>query len=149
MGVGVKILDGQALHVLEHLVPQVPEGALGDIDHDAVPEETGQDAAGVKQGHPGDGLGQAGEVCRPAGLDRLDHGQDVFINEGLGKEGPLDHSQDTDHNAYHHKDQVGPVSPAHIAQHLPEGFHGVFQLGAGTAWAFSMRCVHVFHVFRH
>ena len=49
MGVGVKVPDGQGLHVLEELIPQVPQGALGHVDHHPGLDEAGQDAAGVEQ----------------------------------------------------------------------------------------------------
>ncbi len=44
VGVGVKVLDGQGLHLVEQVVPQVAHGALADIDHDAVIAEGGDHA---------------------------------------------------------------------------------------------------------
>ncbi len=51
--------------MLEHLIAQVPQGPLGDIDHHPGLEQAGQHAAGVEEGHPGDGVDQAGEVGGP------------------------------------------------------------------------------------
>ena len=132
VGMGVKIPDGEGLHVLEHLIAQVPQGPLGDIDHHPGLEQAGQHAAGVEEGHPGDGVDQAGEVGGAAGLDGFHQGQDIAVDEGLGEQGALDHGQDTDHNGNDHHDQVEPILFPHKPQHPPQGLHGVLQLGFGA-----------------
>ena len=133
VGVGVKVLHGQLLHVLEHLIPEVPQGALGDVDHEAGLDEGGQNAHAVVDGHPGDGPHQGGKVGGTASLDSLDHGQDIVVNEGLGKEGALDGGEDRNKDADYHQDQVEPVVLAHKLQDPGQGGLGVLQLGAGTA----------------
>ena len=132
MGVGVKIPDGQPLHMLEHVVAQVPEGALGHVDHQAALGKGGRHTAQVEEGHSGDGPGQAGEVRRQPGLDVLHQGDDITVDEGLHEQGPLHRGQDADKDADDHQDQVESVLPTHVAQHPPQGLAGVLQLGPGT-----------------
>ncbi len=59
MGMGVEIFDGQSFHLLEHVVPDVPQSALADVDqypglgkrrHHAQSVETGHFAYGSRQG---------------------------------------------------------------------------------------------------
>ena len=72
-GMGVKYRMGRSACV-EHLIAQVPQ-PLGDIDHHPGLEQAGQHAAGVEEGHPGDGVDQAGEVGGAAGLDGFTRGR--------------------------------------------------------------------------
>ena len=76
VGMGVKVADGQLLHVGEQILPQVPQGALGDVDHHAVDwTKLADHAAGVEQRPRGSWrCMQAGEIRRLPGLDLLDHG---------------------------------------------------------------------------
>ena len=150
VGVGVEIPDGQGLHPPEQLVPQVPEGALGDVDHQPVLEEAGQHPAGVEEGHPGDGVAQAGEVRRLPRPDAFHHGQDVGVDQGPGEQGPLDHGKDADDDGRRRQDQVEPVLPPNEPQHPAQGAEGMLQLGPGPASGPSGAAVDRFGLaFRH
>jgi hypothetical protein len=52
MGMLVKILDGQALHVGEQLGAQVAQGALRHVDHDAGVAPRCQNANDVDDAYP-------------------------------------------------------------------------------------------------
>ena len=111
---GVKVADGQLFHVGEQILPQVPQGALGDVDHHAGLDEAGDHAAGVEQGHAGDGVHEAGEIRRLPGLDLLDQGEDIAVDEGLCKQGALHHGEDADEDGDDHENEVQPVFPSHV-----------------------------------
>ena len=135
VGMGVKVADGQLFHVGEQILPQVPQGALGDVDHHAGLDEAGDHAAGVEQGHAGDGVHEAGEIRRLPGLDLLDQGEDIAVDEGLCKERTLHHGKDADEDGDDHENEVQPVFPAHVFQDTAQRLAGVVQLGPGAAAA--------------
>lgn len=83
---GVEVADGQRLHVREHAVTDVLEGALGDRNHDAV-IEIGCDQTGRVQ------AGHAGQSVQQVGKDRRVHEQKglaVVVNERLEEDRSAD-----------------------------------------------------------
>ena len=76
---GVKVADGQALHVGEELGAQVAQGTLGDVDHDAGVEPGGEDAHHIDAA---DAHQRPGQRCK-AGVLLLGHGDDIVVDEGL------------------------------------------------------------------
>ena len=79
VGMLVKILDGQALHVGEQLGAQVAQGALRHVDHDAGVEPCGQNANDVDDAYPQQSCCQRGKI----GVLLLGHGYDVIVHQGL------------------------------------------------------------------
>ena len=82
VGVGVKIPDGQGLHVSEQIVADLLLHALGDGDHQAVVGQGAQGAHHIEAGHRKQGVEQAGE-------DRIVHCKqrhDIDIDQILEEE---------------------------------------------------------------
>ena len=79
MGMLVKILDGQALHVSEQLGAQVAQGALRHVDHNAGVEPCGQNADDVDDAYPQQSRSQRGKIR----VLLLGHGYDVIVHQGL------------------------------------------------------------------
>ena len=98
-GVGVEVLDGQPLHVVEHVVADFLLDALGDPGHKDALEQGGHHAHAEDGGHLEDDAQQAGEVRtvhQQQGLDvvvhddlQIGHAQDV----GEGRQGDGNHVQ--------------------------------------------------------
>ena len=53
VAVGVKVLDGQALHLVEHPAPELFERALGDDGHELVEDEARDERHAVEYGQYG------------------------------------------------------------------------------------------------
>ena len=140
VGVGVKVGDGQALHVGEELDAQVAQGALGDIDHDAGVAPRGQDADEVDAAHMEQGPGQRGKIR--VGL--LSHGDDVIVHQRLQKQAGLHIGKGAGKDAAEHEDAVGQVMPEHFCHDPPEQLAGIFHLGARAAHAAGAGAVHHF-----
>ena len=141
VGVLVKILDGQALHMGEQLHTQVAQGALGHVDHDAGVEPCGQNAHHIDAAHPEQGTGQRGKV----GVLLPGHGHDVIVHQGLQKQAGLHVGQRADHDAHQNKDAVGQVVLEHFAHDAPQQLARIFYLGfrthaagAGAAYFFCL-----------
>ena len=79
MGMLVKILDGQALHVGEQLGAQVAQGALRHVDHNAGVAPRCQNANDVDNAYPQQSRSQRGKI----GILLLGHGYDVIVHQGL------------------------------------------------------------------
>ena len=79
MGMLVKILDGQALHVGEQLGAQVAQGALRHVDHDAGVAPRCQNANDVDDAYPQQSRSQRGKIR----VLLLGHGYDVIVHQGL------------------------------------------------------------------
>lgn len=73
VGVGVKVPQGEGLHVLEELLPEAAHGPLADVDHDAVVSIGAQDAQDIHRRQPAQGGGQGAKV----GWAGLGQGEDV------------------------------------------------------------------------
>ena len=131
VGVAVKILDGQGLHVDEQVVAQTFQGALGDLGHGAVLDEDGQDAHAVEAGYTGDGMQQAGEIVALFGQQ----GQDVAVDQSLHKQGALDLSEHAEQNAAQHQDDLELVLLHHVGQDALEHLAGVLYFGTGACVA--------------
>lgn len=106
MGVGVEVADGQRLHVREHAVTDVLEGALGDCNHDAV-VEIGCDQTGRVQ------AGHAGQSVKQVGKDRRVHeqkGLDAVVNERLEEDRSADRDGCADDDGQNDHDKAQDVA---------------------------------------
>ena len=128
VGVLVKILDGQALHVGEQLDAQVAQGALGHVDHGAGVEPGRQNADDIDDAHPQQGCCQRGKI----GVLLLSHGHDVIVHQRLQKQAGLHVGQRADHDAHQNKDAVGQIVPEHFAHDALEQQARVFHFGLGA-----------------
>ena len=129
VGMGVKITDRQALHVGEQLHPQVAQGALRYIDHDAGIEPSGQHAHSIDAAHPQQCPCQRPEIR----VLLLGHGQDIIIHQGLQEQTGLHIGQRTDHDAHQHQDAVGQIMAEHLRHDPLQQLARIFYLGTGTA----------------
>lgn len=111
----VKVADGQALHLLKHLVTDALERALGDRDHAAVIQPRGQRADEV---HAADGdqrTDQAGIVRRRC----AEHGHNIAVDQLLQEHGrgrACDRAQQDADRHEHERALIG----AHIRQQALE-----------------------------
>ncbi len=64
VSVGIKVLDGQSLHLVEQVVTQAAQGALADVNHDAVVSVGSDDAHDHETAQLDNVLEQAGKVLR-------------------------------------------------------------------------------------
>ena len=86
VGVGVKIADGQGLHVVEHVIPDGLQAALGDQDHQAAVEEGTHHADEVDGGHGQQHPGQT----RENGVLLQQQGGNVLVHQYLHEHGTAD-----------------------------------------------------------
>ena len=126
---GVKVADGQALHVGEKLGADVAHGALGHVDHDAGVGPGGQDAHQVDAGDAAQRAQQGPEV----GVLLLEHGGDVIVDQGLQEKAGLYVGKGAEEDADQHHHAVGSVVLEHLAQDALDEFAGVGHLGAGAS----------------
>ena len=75
---GVKVLDGQRLHVLEHALAQFQHGALSDVDHQAAVKIGTQGAKCKHNAQFEQCLGQRTIV----GMRLTNHRRDIVVDEG-------------------------------------------------------------------
>lgn len=59
VAVGIKVPDGQPLHVGEHIAPDGVQGALGDVYHQPAEGKGCQDTGCIDSHHGGQGTVQA------------------------------------------------------------------------------------------
>ena len=83
VSVGIKVLDGQSLHLVEQVVTQTAQGTLADVNHDAVVGVGGNDAYHHETAQLDNVLEQAGKVLRAA----FQHGLQIIADQGLGEGG--------------------------------------------------------------
>ena len=131
VGMAVKILDGQRLHMGEHLVPQVFQRSLGDNGHHTALTEGGNHTDGIEAGRAGNGPGQTGEIVALLG----EQGENVVVNQFLHKQGSLDVGQNADEDAANHNNDGNFVEFENITQNAFENLAGIFNLGARAAGA--------------
>ena len=94
------------LHVREHAVTDVLEGALGDRNHDAV-VEIGCDQTGrVQAGHTGQSVQQVGKDRRVHEQKRLD----VVVNERLEEDRSADRCSRADNDGQNDHDKAQDVA---------------------------------------
>ena len=116
VGVGVKIPDGQGLHVSEQIVADLLLHALGDGDHQAVVGQGAQGAHHIEAGHQEQSVEQAGE-------HRVFHGQqrrDIVVDQGAQENGAGHRGHRADQDAYQHQKKADQVAPAHITEQAPD-----------------------------
>ena len=116
---GIKIPDGQRLHVGEHLVTDVLHGALGDAGHQLLTHKDGDNAGYIDAGHAGDGAGQAGKIGAAGGK----HRGEIVIDQ-VGEEHRVRHIgkhryQDADDDHGKAKTVVPEDEPQQTAENIP------------------------------
>lgn len=131
VGVGVEVLDGQRLHVGEHLITQIFQRALGDAGHGAVLQEDGQDTDGVENRHTGNGIDQTGKITTLF----QQHGGDVAIDQRLHEQGTLHLGKNADEDAAKNADDLELIQVHDVGKNPLEDLAGVFYLGARAAAA--------------
>ena len=65
--------------MVEHIIPDAQDGALGYIDHDAVVGESRQDADRINARHDGDRMQESRKIRRI----RQQQGTDIAVDERL------------------------------------------------------------------
>ena len=131
VGVGIKILDGQAFHMVEKLGPQAPQGSLADLDHDPGLGERGQYADQIKTGDPEDGARQGTVI----GIGLSDHRGNVGVDQGPGEHGASDIGQHRDHDAGKDSGHMKFIIFQNIAERPLHEQARVLDFGPGTASA--------------
>ena len=112
VGVGVKVLDGQGLHVAEQVVPDGFLNALGDHDHVPVVGVRTQGAHQEQAAHHHQGPHQAGEVR----VRRAQQGGDIVIDQTAQEQRARHIGDGADQDAeddQHEADLVLPLDIAH------------------------------------
>ena len=143
VGVLVKILDGQALHVGEELDAQVAQGALGHVDHDAGITPGGDDAHQIDAAH----LEQSAQQGSKIRVGLLGHGDDVIVHQRLQKQAGLHICHGTCHDAEQHDDAVGQVVPEYLTHDPLEQLARVLYFGARATDAAGAGAVNHFCFF--
>ena len=120
-GMGVKVANGQGLHVGEQLIPDGTLGALADLGHQVVAEEGGHKTNEIHTGHHAQKAQQWGKIRNGLGQ----HRGDIVIHQGSqrGRAGRLSHR--AEHNAHAHHCQ-GTLVLSHIGKKPRNGLLGVF-----------------------
>ena len=83
VGVHIEVADGEGLHVIEHIVPNVFEAALGNKDHEAAVSEGAQYAREVEGAHQAEDASES----RENGICLFEEGRYVVIHEDLDEDG--------------------------------------------------------------
>lgn len=81
VGMGIKIGDGKALHMVKHVISDVLQAALGDRHHETVVQDRADYADQVNAAHAENGVPQAG-IIRIAGCQK---GRDIIVDDHLGE----------------------------------------------------------------
>ena len=102
MGVGVKIADGEALHMGEKLCAQVAQRPLRHIDHHTVEGKGTYHPDEVHAGNLHQGCAERGKI-RISGADQR---RNIIVNQGLKEQGPAHLSKRRDNDAHHHDNTV-------------------------------------------
>ena len=124
VGMGIKIADGQSLHVAEQITAQAAQGALGHIHHDLVVSQGGQGARQEDQTHAHKLPEQRSEIGRALGEER----SDIVVDQCLDEQVAHDHGGGTAQNEHKHQETLEFITLEQIgeqaAQHLPGMGHG-------------------------
>ena len=120
VAVGVKVADGQGLHMGEHIVPHVFQNALRHHHHQPVVQVAADHTDPINAGH----IYQLGQQAGKIRVDLADHGGDVVVDQSLDEGGSRHAGNGVAQNAEQHQNQPQAVA-AHIA-HQPG--HGGFQV---------------------
>ena len=81
MGMSVKKLDGQQLHVLKHALAKLEHGALSHINHQAAVQIGTQGSKGKHNAQLDQSLGERTEV----GVRLTNHWRDIVVDERSGE----------------------------------------------------------------
>ena len=110
VGVGIKILHRQGLHMGKHIVPDGHKHPLGYLNHEPIIGKASDDACKIDAGHL-----QQRSCKRPVirhGL--LQHGGDIIVNQPLKEQGTSHAGYGADEDAYHHQNATDLIGLKHI-----------------------------------
>ena len=142
MRMGIKIFDGQRLHVRKQIVPQIPQNSLRHIDHNAVVDISRRHTDQIESGHPHDGSGKRSEIrllCRQ-------HRLNIIVDQTLNKHRSLYICQHTDKDQHCNDDQVRSIAFRHIFHQPLKDFTRIFYFLAfrHSASHWSRHCLPLF-----
>ena len=127
MGTGVKIADGQPLHVGEKLLAKLQQHAGGYGDHQAAVKEAAGDADAVDEQHQPQLTDEPGKVR----VGAADPRHDVIVDDGLEHVGAGDIRPCIHNDADQHQDQPQLVV-LNIGKYTQEGTLCVFRLSVAV-----------------
>ena len=128
---GVEVPQRQALHLVEHLVADLPQDPLGDDHHQAGVEESGQGACQTDACHHHHGVKKGLEIRR-LGTDQR---HDEVVDKGLQEHRGGDGGERVDEDAEDHHDKQHTVPAFDIGQQPLQGRACVFCLAAARGSA--------------
>ena len=122
VGMGVEILDGQLLHMTEHIDAQALQGALTHVDHQPT-VDIGTQGAHHEHGREfHQGVCQRGEIR----MLHLREGQDIIVDECSGEEGRGEGGDRGDEDTYQYGQQRPFVVHCYIADESSDELHSAF-----------------------
>ena len=110
VGVGIKVAEGQVLHLGEQVPPNGLRGRLGDTDHDPGVDIAAQRSRDVDRGQEAQHFPEARDVA----------GENIIVGQGLEHEGAGHGAGAAEKQAQRHDDQQ-ELGAAQIAQKPPDG----------------------------
>ena len=113
MGMGIKILDGEPFHFFKQVVAHIALGPLGYIDHQPGLGKGCHDSQRIKDDHTANGSRQRSEIR----VLLPQHGNDVIIDQGFDKQGPLKSCKHTGKNTDHNNNPLNRIILEGITQH--------------------------------
>ena len=130
VGVGIKIFNGERLHMSKHIVPDGFKSTLRHGDHQAGLQVGGQHAGQIDAGHDGKRTEQRGEI----GGGLPDERSDVVIDQRFKEQGGCHAGNGADKQQDEYDRQPQLVAAGDIAEESLHGSFGVFGLfAAGKA----------------
>ena len=134
----VEIFDRKSFHFCEHIITQVAQASLGNIDHNAVIGISRNNADGVKACNTCDCGSQGTKIRRICFEKRCD----VLVDQSFHEHGSLDISQDADKNTDHNNYDMNTVVFENIAGKTSEKLTRLFR----CTHTFRTRTARIFHI---
>ena len=125
VGVRVKILDRQALHLGKELDAQVFERALRDEDHQVIVQPHAERAEEVHQRNAEHGAPHRAEIR----VGAADHRGDVIVDQALHEHRAVDVGHRADDQAEHDRDAVRLISTHDLGHDALKRLAGVLRAG--------------------
>ena len=143
VGMGIKVFQGQALHLFKEVLPDLRHRVLGHMDHDAGIAIRAHRAGNVHRRHDAQHPGKAGKVP----------GEDIVVDQGLDEEAAAHGAGGADHQQHRHNAKVQPIS-AQIPHELADGLFEVLGLleaasGSSAAGSSAGRRAHGSFILSH
>ena len=139
MSVGIKKFQGQLLHLVEQIRPELCHSVLGHMDHDPGIAIGTKGPRSVNAAHDAEHFRKPDEVA----------GKNIVVDQGLDEVGACHGTGGADHQQHHHDHQQGLV-PAQVAHELAQGAPQVLGFpeaapGAAAGASGSPSCMIVSH----